>query len=86
MPHLKKKKKNWSSFRNFLTCCDVLRPKYDLLCYTAAHTDVHLSQKLRASLAPAVILREHGHLGGGKEEDGEQNANERMNSLKHITA
>lgn len=36
--------------------------KYDLLCYTASHTDVHLCQKLRASLTPAIILWKHGHL------------------------
>lgn len=26
----------------FFTSCDVVMAKYDLLCYTAAHTDVHL--------------------------------------------
>lgn len=44
------------------TSGDVLRAKYDLLCHTASHADIHLSQQLRASLTPAVVLWEHGHL------------------------
>lgn len=36
--------------------------KYDFLSYTAAHADIHLGQKLRASLTPPVILWKHGHL------------------------
>lgn len=44
------------------TSGDVLRAKYDLLRHTAPHADVHLSQQLRAGLAPAVVLWQHGHL------------------------
>lgn len=44
------------------TCRDVVMTKYNLLCHTAAHVDIHLCQKLRASLTPAIILWEHGHL------------------------
>lgn len=44
------------------TGCDVLRAKDHLLCHSAPHADVHLSQQLGARLTPAVVLREHGHL------------------------
>lgn len=44
------------------TCGDVLVSKDELLCYAAAHADVHLGQQLPSGLAPAVVLREHGHL------------------------
>lgn len=43
--------------------------KDDLLCDAAAHADVHLGQKLRAGLAPAIVLWEHGHLRGDSGED-----------------
>lgn len=43
--------------------------EYDFLSYTAAHTDVHLGQKLRASLAPPVILWKHRHLQGSRENE-----------------
>ena len=46
----------------FLTSCDVLMTKYDLLCYPAAHADVHLGEQLRAGLTPTIIIWEHGHL------------------------
>ena len=36
--------------------------KYDLLCYPAAHADVHLGEQLRAGLTPTIIIWEHGHL------------------------
>lgn len=58
MTHIRNKNRiSW-----LFTCCDVLVTKYHLLCYTASHTDVHLSKKLRARLAPPVILWKHGHL------------------------
>lgn len=44
------------------TGCDVLGAEYDLLRHAAPHADVYLSQQLRAGLAPAVVLRQHGHL------------------------
>lgn len=46
--------------------------KYNLLRYTAAHADVHLGQELGASLTPAIILWEHGHLTRDIEEGGEE--------------
>lgn len=56
------------SGRSF-TSCDVLVAKDDLLCDTAAHADIHLGQKLRAGLAPAIVLWKHGHLRGDGGED-----------------
>lgn len=47
-----------------LTCGDVLVAEHELLGHPPAHADVHLRQQLRARLAPAVVLREHGHLRG----------------------
>lgn len=49
----------------FRTCGDVIVPKDELLCYSAAHADVHLSQQLGSCLAPAVILWKHRHLKHG---------------------
>lgn len=48
------------------TSCDVLLAKDNLLCHTTAHADIHLGQKLRASLTPAVVLWEHGNLTEGR--------------------
>lgn len=59
--------------------------KYDFLSYTAAHADIHLGQKLRASLAPPVILWKHGDLQRsieGKVEDVEDKVLTRHSSLK----
>ena len=53
-----------------LTGGDVLWAEYDLLCHPATHADVHLGQQLRARLAPAVVLREHGHLARRTGEEG----------------
>ena len=48
---------------------DVLDAEDDLLGNSPAHAHVHLGQQLGARLTPAVILREHGHLGGRREEE-----------------
>lgn len=49
----------WSNSR---TSGDVFVSKDELLCYAAAHADVHLGQQLSSGLTPSVILRQQGHL------------------------
>ncbi|TNN81438.1 hypothetical protein EYF80_008210 [Liparis tanakae] len=63
--------------------------EYNLLCYTAAHTDVHLGQQLSASLTPAIVLWEHGHLTRRIERDGggmETYSDERLYGGDHVFA